>query len=367
MANQSRTNLNEALASKLDEVAQRRDALARELLDPDVLADHTKVRDLSIRKAALDPIADQYARYRELIEQASSNRQLIEEAGAGDELAEMAKAELPELEREAEAILHRALESLVLADDRAVGSVMMEIRAGVGGDEAGLWAGDLLAMYEKYARAKGWSMETISLDADEGAGGLRDAVVNIKGEGVWAHLAHEAGTHCVKRVPATESQGRVHTSTATVAVLPEPKDVDVSVDSAEVDEHITTAQGPGGQNVNKVATAVHLIHRPTGVEVRMQETKSQSSNREKAWRILKARVYEIEQRKQREEEAAARSEQIGSGGRAERIRTYRYKDNQAVDHRVNQSYSLQQVLAGELDSVINDLSEQETARRLEKL
>ncbi|MEQ9616622.1 MAG: PCRF domain-containing protein [Phycisphaerales bacterium] len=367
MATAGKPNPNDALLAKLAELSARRDELAAQLLDPDVLADHHRVRDLSIRKAALDPIADGFAHYRKLTAQAEENRQLIAESGASDELAQMAKEELPELEREAEAILEKSLEHLVLADDRAIGSVMLELRAGVGGDEAGLWAGDLLKMYESYARERGWSFDTIDLDADEGLGGVRSAVVNIRGEGVWTNLAHEAGTHCVKRVPATESQGRVHTSTATVAVLPEPKDVDVTIDPSDVDEHITTAQGPGGQNVNKVATAVHLIHRPTGVEVRMQETKSQSTNREKAWRILRARVYEIELQRQRAEEAAARNEQIGTGGRAERIRTYRYKDNMAVDHRVNESFSLQQVLAGKLDEVVGALVERETARRLANL
>jgi len=367
MASPGKANLNDAMLAKLEQISAHRDELADQLLDPEVLADHTQVRDLSIRKAALDPIADDLTRFKAITAQADENRQLIAESSPDDELAQLAKDELPELEREAQAIIAQALENLVLADDRSVGSVMLELRAGVGGDEAGLWARDLLDMYEHFARAKGWSFDMIDLDAGEGMGGVRSAVVNIKGEAVWTLLAREAGTHCVKRVPATESQGRVHTSTATVAVLPEPKDVDVQVDPSDVDEHITTAQGPGGQNVNKVATAVHLIHKPTGVEVRMQETKSQSTNRDKAWRLLRARVYEIELKRQRAEEAAARSEQIGTGGRAERIRTYRYKDNIAVDHRVNESFPLQAVLAGQLDSMINALVEQETTKRLANL
>ena len=367
MATPNSSNLNDALLAKLEEISDRRDELAQQLLDPEVLVDHNRVRDLSIRKAALDTVADDFTRFKAVTQQTAENRQLIAESDPNDELAQLAKDELPELEREASAIIAQALENLVLADDQSVGSVMLEIRAGVGGDEAGLWANDLLEMYEQFARTKGWSFDTIDLDAGEGMGGVRSAVINIKGEAVWTLLAHEAGTHCVKRVPATESQGRVHTSTATVAVLPEPKDVDVTIDTADVDEHITTAQGPGGQNVNKVATAVHLMHRPTGVEVRMQETKSQASNREKAWRLLRTRVYEIELKRQRAEEAAARSEQIGTGGRAERIRTYRYKDNMAVDHRVNESFPLQTMLAGQLDAVVNALVEQETARRLANL
>lgn len=347
-------------------MSEERDELGRQLCDPAILIDHAKVRDLSIRKSALDPVADAYRRAEHLDTEAAGLREVI--ASGGDpELLEMAREELPGVEQERRSVLRAAVEQLVNADDRAIGSVMLEIRAGVGGDEAGLWAGDILAMYQKHAAIRGWKFEPVSLDYDEGMGGLRTGVANIRGEGVWSDLAHEAGTHCVKRVPATEAQGRVHTSTATVAVLPEPKDVEVTIDPDEVDEHVTTAQGPGGQNVNKVATAVHLLHRPTGIEVRMQETKSQQQNREKAWRLLRARIYELELRRQREREAAERSEQIGSGGRAERIRTYRYKDNIAVDHRLNESFDLTATLRGDLEPIIRGLIEQETARRIASL
>jgi peptide chain release factor 1 len=224
-----------------------------------------------------------------------------------------------------------------------------------------------MEMYQHYASNKSFSFEPIEVSSDDGVGGVRAAVITLAGPGVWTAMAHEAGTHCVKRVPATESQGRVHTSTCTVAVLPEPKEVELQLNTADVDEHVTTSQGPGGQNVNKVATAVHLIHKPTGVEVRMQETKSQAQNREKAWRLLRARLYERQLAEQRAKEAAERSAQIGSGGRAERIRTYRYKDNIAVDHRLNESFSLQSTLAGDLDPLVNMLNEQQTARRLAAL
>lgn len=364
------TNLSTTLLAKLKDIAAQRDALDARLADPETLADHRLVRDLSIEKAALDPVAAAYDRYLELQNEINDLQSIISGGSGGEDdadLIEMAQAELPDLETKAAQTLDNALRKLVTADDAAIASTMLEIRAGVGGDEAGLWAADLLAMYEKFAKAKQWSFEPISLDTDSGHGGLRAAVVAIRGEAAFATLAHEAGTHCVKRVPATESQGRVHTSTATVAVLPEPRDVDVTINTDDVDEHITTAQGPGGQNVNKVATAVHLIHRPTGVEVRMQETKSQQQNREKAWRLLKARVYEIEREKQRAEEAAARNQQIGSGGRAERIRTYRYKDGIAVDHRLNDSFPLDPTLAGDLDPITTALADAETARRIEAL
>ncbi len=355
-----------AILDRLRQLARSRDELAAQLITPDVLADHRQVRDLSIRKAALDPVADAFDLFNKLTAEADDLRAVISEAEE-PELTQMARDELPEVEERAEAVINQALEELVNADDRAIGSIMLELRAGVGGDEAGLWAQDLLDMYQKYASTRSWSFEPIEVSADDGRGGLRSAIISISGEAVWSELAHEAGTHCVKRVPATETQGRVHTSTATVAVLPEPQEIDINLDPDDVDEHITTAQGPGGQNVNKVATAVHLIHRPTGIEVRMQETKSQTQNREKAWRLLRARLYERRLQEQRQAEAEARNTQIGSGGRAERIRTYRWKDNIAVDHRLNESYNLQQTLAGNMEPLVNALIQQETARRLAEL
>ena len=352
------TQSDSALLAKLRELAERRDALAKDLLDPEVLSDHHRVRDLSIRKAALDPVADGFRSYEQLTSEAADLRTVID-AGDEPELAEMAREELPQGEAKREAILASAL------DDRASGAVMLDLRAGGGGDEAGLWARDLLEMYRKYASSRGWAFEAIDFAEDEGQGGLRSGVFSIRGEGVGSALQAEAGTHCVKRVPATETQGRVHTSTATVAVLPEPESVEIDLNPDDVDEHVTTAQGPGGQNVNKVATAVHLIHRPTGIEVRMQETKSQQQNREKAWRLLRARLDERELERKRQEEAAARNQQIGSGGRAERIRTYRWKDSIAVDHRLNESFPLASTMAGELDPLVEALERLETQRRLE--
>ncbi|HZW11295.1 MAG TPA: PCRF domain-containing protein [Phycisphaerales bacterium] len=366
-----RSSLPSTVLSRLAELDRQYAQIEAELADPAVMGDHRKVRDLSIKRAALEPTVDGYRRLMALSREAEELRGVIEGAGTGGgdaELAAMAREELPQVEARAAALAEEVKAGLVNADDRRVGSVMLEVRAGAGGDEAGLWARDLLSIYERYAAAKHWKFEPMELVADGSVGGVRYALVNVQGDGVWSELAFEAGVHSVKRVPATEAQGRIHTSTATVAVLPEPEEVDVKIDWAnDVVEHVTTSQGPGGQNVNKVATAVHMVHRPTGIEVRMQETKSQQQNREKAKRLLMARVYEHERAKAEAERSAARRSQIGSGERSEKIRVYRYQDGIVADQRVEEKFQLRDVLAGELGPMFAALIEQETARRLAEL
>jgi peptide chain release factor 1 len=350
------------LIRNLDEIDAQHAALSKQLEDPAVLADHRQVRAVSIKKAAIEPLVNDYRSYRAALSQIDDLNAVINAADDGD-LVALAREELPLLRQRADELIESIQKRLVTAEDQTIGALILEVRAGVGGDEAGIWAGDLVNMYRRYAALRGWTVDDLQVSpADQG--GFKQAVLSISGEGAWANLGYEGGTHQVKRIPATEAQGRVHTSTATVAVLPEPEEVEVKIAPEDVKEILTTAQGPGGQNVNKVATAVHLIHLPTGIEVRMQETRSQGQNRAKAWQLLRARLYERQKAELHAARGEVRRSMIGSGDRAEKIRTYRWKENLVVDHRVNESFNLTDIMAGRMQELIDKLTAHDIAQRL---
>lgn len=357
--------LHTNLIAKLDTLAARFDELERRLCDPVIASDPDQAREVAIKRAALSDMVARYRQYQALVAQVTEHEQIIAEK-ADSELVELAQSELPALKSESQQLLDAIAGEFVTADDLSIGSVMLEVRSAAGGAEAALWAGDVFQMLQRYAVKRKWSFEVLDVSQGE-AGGLRHATVNVRGPGVWQRLGYEGGVHCVKRVPETETQGRVHTSTCTVAVLPEPEKVDLVIPESDVKMDITTAQGPGGQNVNKVATAVKLVHIPTGIEVRMQESKSQQQNRQRAWQLLRTRVYDLYQRQKNEERREKRSTMIGSGERSERIRTYRYKENIAVDHRLNQSFNLGSLMNGELDDLVDALIAQDRAQRLAAL
>lgn len=347
--------------SLVDQIARTRAELSEALADPELSADRARYADVNRRWAQLTEAFSLADRWEDASGRAEEARELL--AGGEDEeireLLDEAEAELEELEP----LIREALVEPDPDDDR---DTLVEIRAAAGGEEAALFARDLLDVYTRYAEGRGLRVELMSATEAE-AGGVREATIAVKGSGAFAVFKHEAGVHRVQRVPATESQGRIHTSTATVAVLPEVEDVDVVIDRTDIKRDVYRSSGPGGQSVNTTDSAVRLTHLPTGIVVSMQDEKSQLQNFERAMRVLRARLYERAREERERELSATRKSSIGSGDRSEKVRTYNYPQNRVTDHRVNLTVPLrEQVLAGNLNALTDALAAQERQRRLEE-
>ncbi len=357
---------NTTLIAKLAELEARFDELQKQISDPAVSRDSAKLIEFSKEQGKLKGLVTKFRKYRKAAEEAEQAEH-ITNSGDDAELKEMAKEEIEQLEAKKKKLLDELRDKLVTADDDAIGSVIMEIRAGTGGEEAALFARDLYNMYVKYAQTRGWKIEELNFSPTD-KGGFREVVFGIKGEGVWSQFGYEGGGHRVQRVPETEAQGRIHTSAATVAVLAEPEEVDIHINPDDVVEQVCRSSGPGGQKVNKTSSAIRLEHIPTGITVRMQEEKSQHKNRAKAWRILRSRLYDFYESKKRAERDAKRKSMVGSGDRSDKIRTYNFPQNRVTDHRINLSlYNLDRIMAGNMGELIAALREYDIQQRLKNL
>jgi peptide chain release factor 1 len=363
-------NMSEAntpLITKLIEIEARFDELQKLMENPEIACESTKLIAMAKEQGKIKGLVAKFRDYKKAASEAEHSEQLINNPSTEAELKEMAKEELQELNAKKTTLLMELQDKLLTADDDSIGSVIMEIRAGTGGEEAALFARDLYTMYTKYATDRGWKVEDLDFSTTD-RGGFREVIFGIKGEGVWTELGYEGGGHRVQRVPETEAQGRIHTSAATVAVLPEPEEVDVYINPEDVVEQVCRSSGPGGQKVNKTSSAIRLEHIPTGITVRMQEEKSQHKNRAKAWRILRSRLYEFHESKRVAERDAKRKTMIGSGDRSEKIRTYNFPQNRVTDHRINLSlYTLDKILAGEAGELFKSLKEHDIQERLKNL
>src|SRR5512143_267050 len=355
------------MLSKLDAVAEKYDELTRLLVDPAVAADHQRYQKYSKERSEIEDVVSHYRAYRDLQRQIREAEEISQDKSADPDLRAMADAELKELQVKAPQMEQEMRLLLVPKDPRDDKNVFLEIRAGAGGDEAGLFAAELFRMYSRYAEKKRWKVTLLDMSVT-GVGGAKEVIAQVHGKGVFSRLKYESGVHRVQRVPAAEASGRIHTSTVTVAVIPEAEDVDIQIEQKDLRIDTYCSSGPGGQSVNTTYSAVRITHLPTGEVVACQDERSQLKNREKAMKILKSRLLEKEREKREAEEAAARKSQVGTGDRSEKIRTYNFPQSRVTDHRVGLSlYKIDSVMDGDIDEFIDALTAADNAERLKNL
>lgn len=354
---------------RVAEMSQRAGEIAERMNQPEVAAQGGLMVQLAREHGQLEKVAKPYREYRTLMTQIEETQQILDDPASDDDLRELAEGELPDLLSRRERLLQQLQERLVTGNEASIRSILLEVRAGTGGEEASLFAGELLNAYLSYAKRQGFKTEILSISESD-LGGIKEAVINVVGDEVYMHYRFESGGHRVQRVPKTEAQGRIHTSAATVAVLPEPEEVEVDINwEKDVLEHVSRAGGPGGQNVNKVASAIKLEHLPTGITVSMRDEKSQHKNRAKARRILMTRVFEHHQQQQRQQIEAERRGMVGSGDRSDRIRTYNFPQDRCTDHRINKdAFGLDELmLTGDFSCFREELHDRDLRMRLEAI
>ena len=355
------------LFDRLQMLEDRYEELGELLSDPEVIADTKRFTELSKEMADLRETVEKYNQYKEVTQRISDDEEMLNEGLDDDEMTEMVKAELADSKDEKQALEEEIKILLIPKDPNDDKNIIMEIRGAAGGDEASLFAGDLFNMYSKYAERQGWSIEVIDRNMTE-VGGFKEIAMLINGKNVYSKLKYESGAHRVQRVPVTESAGRVHTSTATVVVMPEAEDVEIELDPKDIRVDVYRSSGAGGQHINKTSSAVRMTHLPTGIVVAMQDQRSQQQNREKAMKILKARVYDYYASQEQDAYDENRKSAVGTGDRSERIRTYNYPQNRVTDHRIGLSLNkLDRIMNGELEDIIDALILFDQTKALEKL